>query len=233
MSLIIIPLAGPDFYTEKFGIRPLYPLGDSTLIEHVISTRFWVKHTDEGNQIVFVLLDVGAPTKTMQDFIAKKFPTAHCVVLGNVSSGAPFSALAGLALSKQLTTPVIVDLADIGFSLSLNVEAYFANHPKVMGLIPYFESRSPKFSYLQIEGGKVLEAREKEVISNHASAGVYIFRNVQAYLEAILFAMRNPSKCTVNNLFYVCPIFNGLISDHQEVHAIAVDHVEPLSQLFH
>lgn len=233
MSLIIIPLAGPDFYTEKFGIRPLYPLSDSTLIEHVIANRFWVNHTDEGNQIVFVLLDVGAPTKTMQDFIAKKFPTAHCVVLGNVSSGAPFSALAGLAVSKELNMPVIVDLADIGFSLSLNVEAYFACHPKVMGLIPYFESRSPKFSYLQIEGGKVLEAREKEVISNHASAGVYIFRNVQAYLEAILFAMRNPSKCTVNNIFYVCPIFNGLISDHQEVHAIVVDHVEPLGQLFH
>jgi hypothetical protein len=233
MSLIIIPLAGPDFYTEKFGIRPLYPLGDTTLIEHVISNRFWVNHTDEGNQIVFVLLDVGAPTKTMQDFIAKKFPTARCVILSNVSSGAPFSALAGLALSNEFNTSVIVDLADIGFSLSINVEAYFASYPKVMGLIPYFESLSTKFSYLRIEGGKVLEAREKELISNYASAGVYIFRNVHAYLEAILFSLCNPSKCTKNNIFYVCPMLNGLISDHQEVHAIAVDNVEPLGQLFH
>lgn len=153
MALIIIPLAGPDFYTEKFGIRSLYPLGDTTLIEHVLSNRFWMHDEIGKNQIVFVLLDMGTHTKDMQGFIAQKFPLAHNVVLSSVSPGAPFSALAGLALSSDINAPVVIDLADIRFSLSLDIEAYFSHHPRVMGLIPYFQSGDPKFSYLRIERG--------------------------------------------------------------------------------
>lgn len=233
MSLIIIPLAGQDFYSKKFGIRPLYPVGNTTLIERILSNRFWINDSNKNNQILFVLLEVGAPTKTLQAFIADKFPSAYTIVLSNTSLGAPFSALAAIALATDPTMPVIVDLADINFSVPLNVNDYFSNHPEVMGLIPYFESRDPKYSYLKLSGKEVLETREKEVISNSASAGVYVFRDVRTYLNAMTYALNNPKKCSINNIFYICPIFNGLISSGQKVHAISVDDVEPIGRLFH
>ena len=72
MALIIIPIAGPDFYSIKFGVRPLYPIGESTLLEHVLSNRFWMNNMPE-NQIIFVLKEEGVHTKIMQEFIARKF----------------------------------------------------------------------------------------------------------------------------------------------------------------
>ncbi len=230
MCLIVVPLAGPDFYTERFGIRPLYPVAGTTLIQHVLSNRLWVQN--ENNQLIFVLRQQDDHTHQMQLFIQKEYPRANTVVLSNLTSGAPFSVLAGVALSKQLDKPVIVDLADIAFSLSLDPECYFGMHQNVDAIVPYFSSNDPKFSYLKLNGSQVEEAREKQVISQHASAGVYIFRNVVTYLKAISFGIENPNISTVNSTFFVCPLINGLISSNRQVHGIQIDNVDPVSAIF-
>ena len=155
------------------------------------------------------------------------------MVLSSLSIGAPFSALAGLGLTKFYDSPIIVDLVDIKFTLSLNAEMYFANHPNSIGLIPFFKSNDSQFSYLQLDGMKVIETREKDVFSTNASVGVYLFRNLKSYLQAMIFALENPEKCIVNNSYYVCPIFNGLILGQLQVDAIMVQNAEPFGKLFH
>lgn len=233
MALIIIPLAGPDFVTKQFGIRPLYPVGDTTLLEYVLLKRPWIKNLSNEDRLVFILREEGGHTKKMCSFIKKRFPTANTVVLGALSLGAPLSALAGIALSKNQNQPVIIDLADIAFDLSWNPIEYFEKNLQVDAVVPYFISQDPKFSYLRLNGPTVLEAREKQVISSCASAGVYCFRGVSIYLQAVAYCLQHPDICKVGASFFVCPSINGLISTSRQVHALRVDCADPISALFH
>lgn len=234
MSLILIPLAGPDFYTEKFGIRPLYPVGKSTLIEHVLASRPWMSsasRTEE--QIVFILREEGLHTDEMSSFIKKRFPSADTVILSSLSAGAPLSVLAGISLARNHDEPIIVDLADIAFDMQWDPTAYFRVNQNVDAVVPYFSSRDPKFSYLKLDGARVIEAREKQVISSNASAGVYFFRDATAYLRAVIYCLQHPGICKVGTALFVCPSVNGLITKERQVHAIEVRNVEPISTLFH
>jgi hypothetical protein len=232
MSLVIVPLAGPDFHTPRFGIRPLHPVGGSTLIEHVLGRRPWLSAPGAG--LVFVLREEGGHTAEARAFLARRFPRARFVTLGDLSAGAPLSALAGVALASDPLAPVIVDLADIGFEADgWDPAAYFRTHPEVDALLPWFTSSDPKFSYLRLDGVRVLEAREKQVISSHASAGVYAFRDVATCLRAVGYGLQHPEVCRVGPAWFVCPSVNGLITPDRQVHALEVRDVEPVSALFH
>lgn len=235
MSTIIIPLAGPDFFTEHFGIRPLYRMDNLTIIEHVLTSRSWMPSslTDTSNHLVFVLRDAGSPTEEMSAFIKSRFPLADIVTLSCLSTGAPLSALAGIALARQHDMPVIVDLADIAFTTQWDPATYFHENPDVDAVVPYFSSTDPEFSYLTLDGLRVIKAREKQVISSNASAGVYCFRDVATYLRAVIYCLQHPDTCKISSAFFVCPSINGLITDERHVHGIEVYNVEPISTFFH
>ncbi len=236
MSFVIVPLAGPDFHTPRFGIRPLHPVGQSTLIEHVLNGRPWApnsKGVQTPDAMVFVLREEGAHTAEMRDFLALRFPGAPVATLSHLTLGAPLSALAGLALARDLDAPVIVDLADIAFEWDCDPSAYFRDHPEVDALLPWFDSNDPKFSYLRLNGRQVIEAREKQVISTHASAGVYLFRDAATYLRAVTHCLQQPATCRVGSALFVCPSVNGLIAAGRQVHALPVRQAEPVSTIFH
>lgn len=235
MALVIIPLAGPDFYSREFGIRPLYELKDGRLlIDAVLLDRPWISEALNGNgRIVFVLREFGEHTQKMMQHIQNVFINAEIVVVSALSMGALFSATAAISQVRDLYEPIIIDLADIVFDITLNIDLYFKENPTVSSLIPYFQSSSEKFSYLLLDGGKVLEAREKKVISSHASAGVYCFRSVHDYLVALTFGIDHPEICKVNNSYFVCPSINGLIQSNNLVAAIEVKNANPIGEMFH
>ncbi len=234
MCITIVPLAGPDFYTNEFGIRPLYLMNGVTIMESVLSKRPWIgPHLNEENQLIFILREEQPYTQMMLDFIKKRFPLSTTVVLGAMSAGAPFSALAGISLFRRNDIPVVIDLADIMFDISSNPAEYFSSCDDVDAVLPYFISQEPKLSYLEIDNDlNVLQAREKQVISSNASAGVYFFRNASVYLRAMIFCIENIDICKVNSMFFICPSVNGLISENRKVRAVEVHNVNSMSSFF-
>lgn len=235
MALVIVPLAGPDFYSQEFGIRPLYKLRNGChLIDDVLLNRPWISKALKGNGlIVFVLRGFGEHTQIMMEHIRNVFKNAEIVVISSLSMGAPFSAAAAISQVRNLNEPIIVDLADILFDTTIDVDLYFNENPAVSSLIPYFQSSSKKFSYLRLDGDRVLEAKEKQVISSNASAGVYCFRSIFEYLEALTFCMGHEDICKFNNSFFLCPSINGLIQSDKFVAAVKVKNANPIGEIFH
>lgn len=129
----------------------------------------------------------------------------------------------------------MIDLADIAFSSRFDPGSFFQapGNEGVAAVIPYFQSTDPKFSYLRLQGSRVLEAREKMVISSHASAGVYIFRDTASYLEAAAYCIRTPAVCKVGGASFVCPSVNGLIAAGRSVEGVLIEDAEPIGGLFH
>jgi hypothetical protein len=227
----IVPLAGPDFVTPAFGLRPLYPIDGVPLIEAALMSRpWWRSGALKPEGLVFVMRAV-AGADQVQTFIADRFAGARIVMLSHPTGGALLSALAASGLLRDADAPLIVDLVDILYDADIDVERLFAD-PETAGALPWFSSDEDCYSYLQIEGAEVTRTAEKQVISRHASAGTYLFRDAATFLEAAAFSLRHRDALAWRDVLYLCPAFNGLIAANRIVRAFEVEGCRPVGKTF-
>ncbi len=66
----------------------------------------------------------------------------------------------------------------------------------------------------------VIEAAEKKIISNQATAGIYYFSNGREFIQNIRQMIDR--GITTNNEYYVCPVFNEYIKDKKKIRAFPV-----------
>lgn len=212
---VIVPLAGPDFVAADGSVKALIPFAGEPLLWHVLKSRPWAA---AAGSYTFVLRD-GAETRAFAaEHLSRWFPEAAQIFLSTLTRGAACSTLAGLGCRGEQRQPLIVDLADILYTSTLNVRARLEQSPGCGGLALTFHSTNPLYSYLRCDqSGRVVEAAEKRVISAHASAGTYIFRDGATYLHAVAHAFANEASQMCNGLFYVCPLFNGVLAQGLDV----------------
>ena len=83
-------------------------------------------------------------------------------------------------------------------------------------LVATFYSAAPAHSYVRLNTNNVVqEAREKEVISNHAIGGLYYFKSGFDFVSYAKIMIEKNIR--VNNEFYIAPIFNLMISSQFKV----------------
>lgn len=219
----IIPLAGPDIVMPL--PKPLTLIEGRPLLAHTLGSRPWVKSGELTSDAMIFVLKEGDTLPALREFVNTQFPGCRIVVISEVSRGALLSALAGASLIQTLDSPIVVDLVDILYSADFSPSSLFETHPSVDGILPYFESDLPKYSYMEIQGGRVTRTMEKQVISTHASAGTYFFRNLSCLLKAAADSVAQYATHHVNGNLFLCPCFNGLISPTREVLPIPVTNV--------
>lgn len=232
MISCIVPLAGPDFNTEKRGIKALIPIDGEPLIKRVLKSRNWYNSILKDEAITFVLRDTEGTDKVIA-YLQEEFHGCNFVLLSGFSRGALLSALAGAALLGNYNQPVVVDLADIVFHCAINPVKIFSENPFIGGIIPYFNSNNPQYSYLELSEQWVRQTAEKKVISDAASAGVYFFRDLPLFLEAAADSLRFDKLYSHNNNMFLCPAMNGIIRRNKLVKAVLVQDVVELSLFFH
>ncbi|XER09398.1 hypothetical protein SRRS_50240 [Sporomusa rhizae] len=115
-----------------------------------------------------------------------------------------------------------MDLSDIIFQGDFNPVEIFREDPCIGGIIPYFISRNPQYSYLELSGQWVRQTAEKKVITEAASAGVYFFRDAPLFLEAVADSLRFDKLYSYNNNMFLCPAMNGIIRSNKLVQAVQV-----------
>jgi len=215
--MIIVPLAGPDFILSDGQVKAETPYRGTTLLQACLESRPWrALGGDDGAGYVFVLYDTEATRAFTTRYLRKHYPASRQVFLSAYTNGAAFSVLAGCSLAKSDET-LVVDLADILYESDLqSPQALLEADPSAGAIGLSFAATSPSYSYLREEGGIVVEAREKVVISEHASAGTYIFKDVATYLVALGWYQSHP-KYLHNGLYFICPMFNGVIANGMKV----------------
>lgn len=227
----IVPLAGPDFSSPSYGVKPLHPVDGEPLLLRALKSRPWYRSgrlRDEA--LVFVLRRL-PEAEQFASRLAAWFPGARTVWLSDLSRGALLSALAGSALVERPTAPVLVDLVDILFECA--PEAFDrCGSRRAAGALPWFDSSDPAFSYAEIadDGITVLRTVEKQVISRHASAGVYGFADLPTWLNAAAYGLANADRLTVAGVHFVCPAMNGIVDAGGRVEAFEVSNVQPISK---
>ena len=215
---IIIPLAGQDFERPDGSVKAQLRVDGQPLLRAALEQRPWWRSGQVSDaDLVFVLRDTSRSQVFRSTALEAWYPRARMVSLSAPTGGAAMSALAGLAAVADAEVPVCVDLVDILYQSTLDPVSTFKK-TNAGGIALVFESDYPKYSYLRTDDrGHVVEAAEKRVISRHASAGTYFFATPAIYLEALAHSLRNREALTWKGLFYVCPVFNGVLAGKRSV----------------
>jgi hypothetical protein len=212
---VIVPLAGPDFVRADGSIKALELFQGQPLLKYALDSRPWAS---KAKSYSFVLYDCDETRRFAHVHLSQWYRGCSIVYLSAFTRGAAISALAGLSVLHEFRQPLIIDLADIIYNSNINIGQVLEAEQSIGGIALVFESHNPQYSYLACDSnGQVVEAAEKKVISDQASAGTYIFRNCATALKAVAHAIENESSQTHNDLFYVCPLFNGILAQGKQV----------------
>ena len=71
------------------------------------------------------------------------------------------------------------------------------------------------------QNDEVVEAAEKNPISQNAVAGMYWFKSGKMFVEAVKNMIRKDAK--VNNAFFISPALNELVLTHKKIGSFRVE----------
>jgi hypothetical protein len=216
---IIVPLAGPDFERQDGSVKAEILVEGQPLLRRCLDRRIWWQRGQvQGKDLLFVLRDAPRSRRFAGECLAAWYPGAQVVTLSATACGAALSALAAVALAGDAQGPLCVDLVDIEYQSSFDPIRCFAGRGEVGAVALVFASTDPAYSYLRTDAeGNVVEATEKRVISQHASAGTYFFDSAATYLEALAHNLRHRQEVMHKGLFFVCPLYNGVVAGGRRV----------------
>jgi dTDP-glucose pyrophosphorylase len=90
------------------------------------------------------------------------------------------------------------------------------------GGILVFYNTHPKWSYAKVnKDGFVTEVREKVVVSDKATVGIYHWKKGRDYVRYAEQMIRENIR--VNGEFYVCPVYNKAIEDGKRFKTYSID----------
>lgn len=218
---ILIPMAGGGKSFAEAGYtfpKPLIDINGKTMIEVVINNlRPQCEH-----KFIFVCLREHYEKYDLLNILKRATDNKFEVVqIGGKTEGAACTALCAIKYINNDDNLIIAN-ADQYLDLDINDFIGNARQDEKDGLIMTFNSSHPKWSYARADNcGKVLETAEKKVISDKATAGVYYFRRgadfVKAAQEMLVKNIRH------NNEFYICPSFNEMILNGNNVFIYHID----------
>lgn len=147
--------------------------------------------------------------------------------VASVAKSARFLSVNGLTRGAAETCLLAKDYLDLDSPLMIancdqimewdsnNFYKWFNSKPSD-GAIITFNSDSNKNSYVLLDdNGWVTEAREKIVISNLATTGVYVWRKASDFIWAAEEMITNDIRHSGE--FYVCPVYNQNILRGQHI----------------
>lgn len=225
---IVVPLAGPDFIRPDGSVKALHMLDGEPLLKRVLDSRPWAKNACSADY-AFVLKDAPETREFVTNHLLNWYPDARVFYISDYTRGAALSALVATAAYTTATDRLIVDLADILYNSTLDPDAMFDADYTLGGIALTFDSQNPIYSYLEVDqNGAFIRAAEKIVISNNASAGTYLFASTPIYLRAVAHALENENTQTHANLFFACPLFNGVADQGKTVALQSVTNIQDI-----
>ena len=215
---ILIPMAGAGSRFQQAGYtfpKPLIDVEGKPMIQVVVENL-----NIEANYI-YVVQKSHREKFNLDTMLNLITPGCRIVETEGITEGAACTAL----LAKDLIdsdSPLFFANSDQFVEWDSNEFMYKMNETDCDGGIVTFRSAHPKWSFAKIdERGLVTEVAEKNPISDIATVGFYYWKkgsDFVKYAESMI-----EKEITVNNEFYVCPVFNEAIGDEKQIRIFDVD----------
>ena len=195
--------AGARFYKNGYmQPKPLIEINEKPFFYWaVMSIKKYIDVAD----LTFVVLQQHVDRFAIDKVIKKYFPEAIVEVLPSILPGPVFTAIKGVEKIND-DAPVIFNDCDHMFKCSEVNELFNQNLLISDGILLTFESNEPQFSYVKYdENNSIIGTIEKEVVSDHAICGAYIFKSAKLFKDMAEIYIKNcPYKeCFMSGLYNV------------------------------
>ncbi len=209
---VLIPMAGLGSRFKEAGYsfpKPLIEVRNKPMIQAV------VENLNVDANFIFLVQREHYQTYHLESMLNVMTPKCKIILVDGLTEGAACTTL----LAKHLIDndePLLIANSDQLIEWESGEFFHAMNSPNIDAGIVTFNNSHPKWSYVRLDDyGNIVETKEKEVISDIATVGIYYFSKGSDYVRG---AEQMISKnIRVNNEFYVCPIFNELIEEGKKV----------------
>jgi len=175
--------------------------------------------------LTFVVLEDHCKTHQIDTQILTYFPKATIVRLPHVLDGPVHTCLAGVQHIQNDCPVVFNDCDHILYSQKLtqllhNTNYQLSSDNTVAGLLLTFFADGPQHSYCKVNAnGEVVETAEKQVISNHAICGAYLFKDSALFKKYAALYLKE-SRTTE---YFMSGLYNTLIKHNENVRHLSID----------
>ncbi len=226
MITIVVPLGGTgkSFKDKDYTFpKPLIEIHGNPMIQWVIQ-NLWL---NQQHRFIFVVRQEDIAAYNLAAVLELLAPGCEIVVMSQPTLGAACSVLLTIDHINN-DDPLLIANGDqyILGSIQAGVD-HFVKHRWDGGVFT-FESVHPRWSFVKLEEGCVVEATEKRPISRHATCGLYYFRKGSDFVQAAMSMIRKQG--TIGDQYFVCPAYNELVLARKKigVFPVANDHFFPL-----
>ena len=212
MLNIVIPMAGRGSRFAKAGYelpKPLIDVNGRPMIEVV--TRNIAPKCE--HRFIYICQQEHLEKYALVEKLEKISPNCAIVTVDHITEGA---ACTVLLAEKYIDNDEPMMIANSDQFVDTDINEYLSAMGDSDGLIMTMPADDPKWSFIKYdENGYVTMVREKEVISNEATVGIYNYAKGSDFVKYAKQMIRKNIR--VNNEFYVAPVYNEMIEDGKKI----------------
>jgi len=202
---IVIPAAGDGSRFREAGYsshpKPLIEASGKMLLQWAVESV-----GVEGKYIFLVRRDWDYP---WADIVSKFVDNFEIIYVDEKTEGAACTVMLAEHLIDN-SEPLIIANSDQYIEWDRDLFFDSINLAEADGGVLGFESCHPKWSYAKIENALITEVAEKRPISDFATCGLYYFKQGRFFCFGARQMIAQDKR--FKGEFYVCPVYNELIS---------------------
>lgn len=212
MINIVIPMAGRGSRFKEAGYKMPKPLIDvlgRPMIEYV--TKNITPKME--HRIIYICQQEHLDKYDLKNKLKSFAKECEIIPIDYITEGA---ACTVLLAEKYIDNDDELMIVNSDQYVDTDINDYILSIMDFDGLIMTMPANHPKWSYIKYDKhGFVTMVREKEVISDEATVGIYNFKHGCDFVK-YTHQMIN-KNIRVNNEFYVAPVYNEMINDGKKI----------------
>ena len=212
MINIVIPMAGRGSRFANAGYtmpKPLIDVKGHYMIEWVVKNLT----PNCEHRFIFLCLQEHIIKFNLSERLEKIAPGCVIVQVNQVTEGA---ACTVLLAEKYINNDDQLMIANSDQYVDCDINEYIEAQRNEDGLIMTMFAKDDKWSFVAFDENQYITmVREKEVISNEATVGIYNFQHGSDYVKYAYKMIDMDLR--VKGEFYVAPVYNMLIADGKKI----------------
>lgn len=202
---------GSRFTNAGFKLpKPLIEIHSRPMIEYVIkNVRPQAEH-----RFIFLCLEEHLQKYQLKERLCQLTPGCVVIPVCEVTEGA---ACTVLLAEPYIDNSDALMLANSDQYVDIDINQYLkaSSNPGFDGLIMTMKATDNKWSFIKYQNDTVTEVKEKEIISDQATVGIY---NFSRGCDFVKYAKKMIDvNDRVNGEFYVAPVYNYMIQDGKKI----------------
>ena len=214
MLNIVVPMAGLGSRYSKEGYalpKPLIDVMGKPMIKRVIDNLT----PQREHRFIFIVRQEHVEQFHIDKLLHDSCKSCRIISIDHVTEGQACSALLARDYINN-NDPVMI--ANCDQYVRANMDDYLSEMERenADGLIMTLKAYNPAWSYVKFgDNGLICEVVEKQVVSEHATVGIFNFARGKDFVWAAEEMIRQNLR--VNGEFYVAPVYNMIINKGAKV----------------